>query len=64
MREAAAQLHQSYWTFSRAWRRLGLKPRKLGKHYYFAAEDLRSMLRRQPTPRVPRGKRRRVVGLI
>ncbi|HAZ07630.1 MAG TPA: hypothetical protein DCZ01_03690 [Elusimicrobia bacterium] len=64
MATAAKLLHQSYWSLSRRWKQLGLKPRRVGKRYFFTVEDIRAMIARQCTPALKKGKQRRVVGLI
>ncbi len=62
MGEAAQLLHFNYFTLSRQWRRLGLKPRPVGKRYLFSLDDIHSMIARQRTPKA--GRRHRVVGLM
>jgi hypothetical protein len=62
MRDAATYLRHGYHWLSRNWKKLGLNPKKVGKPYFFAQDDLDACIQRQRGPRV--GKRAKVVRVV
>lgn len=63
MRDAALRLRHSYTWLSRNWRRLGLKPRRLGRVLFFRSEDIDAMINRSE-PQRTRGRRTKIVGVL
>lgn len=63
MRDAARRLRHSYTWLSRNWRRLGLKPRPIGRVLFFRSDDIDALINRTE-PLGVRGRRKKIVGVL
>lgn len=64
LRDAAKRLAHGYCWLSRSWRKMGLRPRKVGHVLFFREADISALIERQrPLGRGP-GRPRKVVGIL
>lgn len=63
MRDAARRLRHSYTWLSRNWRRLGLRPRPIGRVLFFRSDDIDALINRS-VPQRTRGRRKKIVGVL
>lgn len=63
MDQTAARLRHSYHWVSRNWRRLGLRPKEIGRVLFFRSADIDALINRS-APQRTRGRQKKIVGVL